>query len=170
MACTLDTTIGGASANSYCSMDDAAAYHAAHTVHDTWDNADTDSRCRALQTATRLLDQWFDWRGTTATSTQALLWPRLDVLGSNGYLEASDMIPTRVMQATAELARQLLDADRTKDADTDVSGVRKLKAGSVELEFTAVSSKPIPDAVMALVGAYGTLHGRSGGAVTLRRG
>lgn len=171
MACTLDTTIGGASANSYISIANADTYHDSHITHDTWDEAESDDKCRALQTATRLLDEWYDWCGVVCTSSQALLWPRVGATGPNGYLLDSDAIPVAIANATAELARQLLDEDRTKDSDIERYGLKSLKAGPVDMAFGSVaSSKPIPDAVMAMVSAYGTLRSKSGGAVTLRRG
>lgn len=171
MACTIDTTIGGSTANSYISSADADTYHERHIAHETWDDADTDDKCRSLQTASRLLDQWYEWIGVACTSSQALLWPRLGAIGPNGYLLASDAIPVAIANATAELARQLLDEDRTKDSDIERQGLKSLTAGSVAMTFGSVaSSKPIPDAVMAMVSAYGTIRSKVGGAVTLRRG
>jgi predicted NBD/HSP70 family sugar kinase len=165
-------TPGAADANTYSSVADADAYHAAHLYPETWDDADTDDRERALQMATRLLDQWFEWNGAAVGSVQALLWPRVGVVGPNGYAEPSDAIPARVRDATAELARQLLTTDRTADSDVESQGIKKVKAGSVEVEFSgAGGAKPIPDAVLGfLVPWYGRVKGRSGsGAVTLKR-
>ena len=171
MACTLETTVGGEDANSYCSIADGDAYHETHPYATDWEDADTDQKCRTLQTATRLLDSWYDWIGSTASSDQRLLWPRVGAVGPSGYLLASDEIPEAVEFATAELARQLLVADRTADNDTAAKGLTSLTAGSVSMEFKAVSSKPIPDAVMALLSAYGTLRTRSGkGAIRVSRG
>lgn len=171
MACTIDTTVSGASANSYCSIADANSYHETHPYATTWEDADTDQKCRALQTATRLLDQWYEWAGVVSDSSQRLAWPRAGVTGPHGYLEASDAIPERVEQATAELARQLLDADRTADSDIESQGITSLKAGSVELAFSGTAkAKVIPNAVAAFVGIYGKEASRSGGAVTILRG
>jgi hypothetical protein len=171
MACTIDTTISGASANSYCSIADADSYHETHPYATTWENADSDQKCRALQTATRLLDQWYEWQGIVADSAQRLLWPRIGVTGPHGYLEPSDAIPERIEQATAELARQLLDADRTVDSDLEAQGITALKAGSVELSFSGMAkTHVIPNAVAAFVGVYGREASRSGGAVTIQRG
>lgn len=170
MACAIVTTVGSASANSYCSIADGTSYHETHLYADDWTDSDDDSRCRALQMATRLLDAWFDWDGTAVDSTQALLWPRVGATTPAGYQQASDAIPTRIVQATAELARQLITSDRTTDSDTGTQGITSLTAGSVSLEFRAVASKPIPDAVMSMVAPYGRPRSRSGsGSLTLRR-
>lgn len=172
MACSIVTTVGSATANSYISIADADTYHETHISPETWDNATTDEKCRALQTATRMLDQWFDWHGSPVGSTQALLWPRVGAVGPNGYELASDAIPTLIEQATAELARQLLDADRTADSDVETQGLSQLTAGSVSMTFRGVSAKPIPDAVLTMVSPLGAKRSRSGaaGAVTMRRG
>lgn len=169
MACAITATAGSASANSYITIADADTYHETHISSATWDGASTDEKCRALQTATRLLDQWFEWNGSASDSTQALLWPRSGVIGPNGYLEANNAIPTRIKHGCAELARQLIDNDRT--ADSDSRGVSSVTAGSVSVTFTgSATTDVIPDAVMGFVGWYGTKKGRSGGAVTLLRG
>ena len=170
MACTLETTVGGEDANSYCSIADADAYHETHPYPELWEDADPDYKCRTLQMATRLLDSWFDWIGDTASADQSLLWPRVGAIGPNGYLLPADEIPLRIEQGTAELARQLIASDRTADNDASTSGLTKLQAGSVSLEFKSISSKPIPDAVMSLVSPFGRLRQRSGsGSIPVRR-
>ena len=170
MACTIDDEVGGAAANSYCSIESGDEYHETHLYATDWEDADEDQKCRALQMATRLLDSWFDWIGDAATGEQRLLWPRVGAIGPNGYLLPADEIPLRIEQGTAELARQLIAGDRTADNDASTSGLTKLQAGSVSLEFKSISSKPIPDAVMALVSPFGRLRQRSGsGSIALRR-
>ncbi len=167
----LDDTPGGADANTYCSEEDCDAYHEGRLYTDTWDDADDDNREKALRMATRLLDQWFEWDGIVATAEQALLWPRIGAIGASGHLLPSDEIPVAIREATAELARQLLDADRSADSDVETQGLKRIMAGSVELEFTgAASAKVIPDAVVGFVGRLGRQRGRSGGAVNLYRG
>ena len=166
MACDIVTTVGSASADGYADISDADSYHAAHTALDTWDAYSDEDQCRALKMATRLLDYWYDWNGVAVNSTQALLWPRTGTYGPNGYLEPSDAIPTRIVHATCELARQLLAAatDRTADSELETSGVKSLQAGSVALEFRSVSAKVIPDAVAVMVSPYGTPRSRTGSA------
>ena len=168
MAIAITATAGSATANSYIALDDAPEYHDGHPYSSTWDDASTDSRNRALITATRLLDTWFTWKGSAAGSTQALLWPRVGVIGPNGYEEANDEIPIRIQHATAELARQLLVEDRTADNDADVKGLTRLKVGGLEMEFRSMTSKPIPDAVSGMVMPY-VLHSNRYPPITLHR-
>jgi len=171
MACTIDVTVGGTSANSYCSIADANTYHDTHPYPDVWTDALDDDKCRALQTATRLLDQWYQWDGMVADADQRLLWPRIGVTGAHGYLLPSDSLPERLEQATAELARLLLASDRTAESDVAAQGITSLKAGSVELAFSGQAvPRVIPDAVAAFVGLFGKEASRSGGTVTLKRG
>lgn len=170
MACSIVATASSASANSYCTIADADTYHETHIAHETWDDADSDDKCRALQTATRLLDQWYEWQGSPTTLTQALQWPRNGVTGTLGFQLDSSVIPTLIEQATAELARQLLDSDRTADSSLETQGLASLNAGPVSMTFRSTPAKPIPDAVQIMVGPLGQLRSRSGGgAVTLYR-
>lgn len=171
MACTIDDEVGGVDANSYCSIENGDAYHETHLYATDWEDAGDDDKCKALQMATRLLDSWFDWYGSVSSGTQRLLWPRINVTAPNGYPQASDEIPERIVQGTAELARQLIAGDRTADSETEVNGLTELTAGSVSMKFKSTASKPIPDAVMSLVSVFGTLKSRSGsGAVKVNRG
>lgn len=171
MACTIDATVGGASANSYATIAEGTTYHDTHLSADAWTDGGSDKQCRGLQMATRLLDQWFDWYGSPVGSTQALLWPRVGVIGPNGYELANNAIPTLIKHATIELARQLMVEDITADSDAEAKGLQSLTAGPVSMVFRgSATSKPIPDAVMAMVSRLGSVRSRSGSSVTLRRG
>jgi hypothetical protein len=159
---TLVATAGAANANSYATVAEATTYHDMHLYGSDWSNSDTGTKTKALQMATRLLDNWFDWAGVTATDAQALLWPRVGAIAKSGYTLDSDAIQVPIRDATSELARQLIAGDRSADNQTEVQGLKSLTAGSVSLTFQSVASKPIPDAVMALVGPLGAIRGRSG--------
>ncbi len=172
---TLDATTGGASANSYASIAEAQVYMdtlVPSTLIETWDSAGEEDQGKALQMATRLLDTWFEWYGFVSSTDQALLWPRSGVIDRNGYEVPTDEVPQGIVDATSELARQLLAGDRTADSDIEANKLKSLKAGPVELTFGGgVSSKPVPDAVMVMASFYGTLRSRSGGGtVHLYRG
>lgn len=175
MACTIDATVGSEDANAYLTIAEANAYFETHSYAATWDDASDDDKCRALQTATRQLDSSFEFVGSVSSSTQALLWPRDEVVGPNGYDEPSDAIPVRIQQATAELAQQLLASNRQADSETETEGIQRLRLGAgLEIYFkSSVTAKPIPDVVATLVGPYGRLMakgGAGGGAITLQRG
>jgi hypothetical protein len=191
MACTLETTTGGASANSYCSIADADSFHDTVVQYEgafAWDDAIDDEKCRALQTATRTLDAWYDWYGDITSLSQRLLWPRRGVLRPGvsegaygtasvnpwhepfGALLPSDEIPRQLLEATAELARWLLVSDRNADSDVETQGIKSITAGPVSLTFQGAMAKPLPDTVQVMVSGLGTKKSKSGsGGVTMYR-
>lgn len=147
MAATLVTTIGGASANSYVTLDEAETYLDTVLEADAWEAATAPRRTRALlQAARRLQDE--NWIGERATSTQALAWPRFDASkpdssigaysygykmfgGRRGEVYSVTEIPERVKQAQIELALAYLDgwgaddgADEADVSEASVDGLR----------------------------------------------
>jgi hypothetical protein len=133
-----DSTVGGVTANSYISIDQADDYHALRLHNAEWAAASLADRQNALVMATRYLDP-FKWLGTKAASTQALRWPRSGVYDLDSNLYADDAIPAPLVDATAELAWEFLKKDRLVDSDSD--GLKMVKAGPVEVEFDS-QSKP----------------------------
>jgi hypothetical protein len=88
MAIVLDATVGGASANTYVTLAEAQAIvdgfvQDADVQH--WGSGNTDSRNRALFTATQRLDRE-RYLGARATDTQALQWPRTGVRKPDTYI------------------------------------------------------------------------------------
>lgn len=191
MAVVIDATPKGTSSNSYVTLTEANTYHETSLYSSAWDDASDDERNRALVTATRMLDTWFEWFGDATTLSQALLWPRRGVLKpgiSEGqattgtftnpwhepfaHLMDQDVVPDIIKNATCELARNLLVSDRTADSDIQTQGITNLKAGPIELSFSSgAAAKPIPDAVMVMCTQLGRPRNRSGnGMVQLYRG
>ena len=88
MAVVIDATVGGANANSYLTLAEATAIidgfvEDADVQH--WNSGNTDSRNRALFTATQRLDRE-RFLGARATDTQALQWPRTGVRKPDTYI------------------------------------------------------------------------------------
>jgi len=132
----LITTPGAVDADSYASLVEADAYHAAHLWATTWDAASVDRKEAALRMATRLLDRMpRAWTGAVETETQGLRWPRSGMLTRDGYEIAAGTIPPDLKDAEAEFARQLLAEDRTEDNSALASDLQSLKAGPVTLTF-----------------------------------
>lgn len=169
---TLIATAGAANANVYATLGQADAYHEAHAHGDTWRAALVEAKQRALLTATRLLDQHLVWAGTATSSTQRLAWPRTGLLDLHGNPLSSTTIPERIIEACAELARQLLAEDRTADSEIEAKGLTALSVGSIEMTFkSAQVVKVLPDAVWFLVSAWGTVRTRTlEGPIALARG
>lgn len=162
MAVVIVATPGASNANSYCTKAEADTYHEGHPYSSTWDAATDDQKNRALVTATRLLDERYQWVSWPTDEAQALQWPRTGVMDFLYLSEIdSDAIPAKLKEATAELARQLLASDRTADSQVETQGITSMSAGSVSFSFKdSVTAKVMPDAVRNMIPSWwGRLRG-----------
>ncbi len=172
---TIDATPGGANANSYLTLAEAQTYWASRLFTDIWDNSDDQSV--ALVWASRMLgvmtrpykylvpDQngvaaYYrtrpTWTGTIATSTQALLWPRIGMYDGRGIAVPETVVPIELKEAVAEFAGQMSKSDRTADIDNFAQGVTSVRAGSVALtlkqrEEGLLMTKVLPDVVLFML-------------------
>lgn len=140
MAINLDPTPAGASANTYGSLAEAAAYFATRLGASAWNDADSnDVRSIALLTGAREIDQEV-YRGQRATSTQAMQWPRVGTY-AGGMAIPSDIVPAFVKYAQFEQALLRLEQagsdGQTKNPmkPTGTEELKSLQAGTVQLEF-----------------------------------
>jgi hypothetical protein len=162
MTCALDATVGGPEANTYVTQAEADAYWSSRLRPDQWVNRAADTKCRALQQATQLLDDYVDWAGVPASSTQRLAWPRWGVWALNGQPIQPTELPWALKAATAELARNLMLDDPQAPLDAMAQGVKRVKASSVEVEFTGAgllaatptAQKVIPPNVWSLIARW----------------
>src|SRR5215471_133380 len=115
----LDTTIGGAAANSYVTLQNAEDYFDAQLGSEKWTDANSDDKTRALLMGAKRL-QRETWLGGKVASTQRLAWPRLNVkkidgihpdftwgYGYAGFCDeyyANNEIPQQVKDAQCEFA------------------------------------------------------------------
>lgn len=169
MALTLIATPGLSTSNAYCTVAEADDFLLSNIYATGWADADTtEAKVPALIMATRLLDEQVEWPGYVDSLSQALLWPRQDVLNRNGRLYLDHLtIPTFLKQATAELARNILLEDRTSERSY---GLASVKADVVDVVFDKRDVKPIlPPSVISLVQSYGTVKGTGSGSVKLVR-
>src|SRR6476646_9220104 len=128
MALTLikEDGTGKVDANSYADVADGDAYHDGHLYAAAWTGATNDDKEKALVMATRLIDSQFQFNGWKAHDEQALQWPRercpdpdkglvtISVLVPFlGTFVDADLVPKALVDATCEMARELLIADRT---------------------------------------------------------
>lgn len=112
MPISIDSTVGGASANSFVSLAEAQSFMDGRLNSTNWDAASTDSKNRALVEATREISV-LGFVGRRVATTQSLSWPRWDAPNpddAQGWLYTSTEIPQRVKDATSELAFQFLNA------------------------------------------------------------
>jgi len=116
MSLSLDSTVGGSSANTYVTAAEMTTYCEGRLNSTAW--SATPAQEPALVEATRELSM-LDWIGSTASETQSLAWPRLYVRNpdsSAGNEFDSGVVPQRVKDATCELALQFL-----RGGTTDIS-------------------------------------------------
>lgn len=133
MAVTVDATVGGASANSYVTVNEVSTYWANKLGGDSWtDETDADTKAKAVITATRNLDSDYSFEGYRVDTTQALKWPRGMVekvdpgyVGGAALYYSLTEIPQPIKDAIAELANDLLSGA------TDAAG----SAGLIEMNL-----------------------------------
>lgn len=149
MAVVINATVGSASANSYLTLADATAIIDGF-VEDAdvqyWNSGNTDSRNRALFTATQRLDRE-RFLGARATDTQALQWPRTGVRKPDTYINTYAVgfpfrvstdyftdteIPTQIKYAQVVLAVYL----HNNTSGLGLSGLedyKNVKIGSIDV-------------------------------------
>lgn len=131
---TFDATVGGANSNSYGTVAEADAYFSDRMTGD-WDSSEVHKE-QYLVKATQYLDAVYAglWAGVKATSAQALAWPRYDVLDSDGYSIASDIIPEKLKYATFEAAKIIAGGVNLQEAQGRKT--TREKVGELEIEYS----------------------------------
>lgn len=126
MAC-LDATLGGESANSYGSVEDADAYFANKFSAQSWAAFPSDTREIALMEATEKLEGLKFW-GRPASLMQALAFPRIYEPASNGT-----SIPRQVLTSCYLLALELAQAQAPAggSGNDQADKIAEMKAASV---------------------------------------
>lgn len=136
MSLIVETGAGLSTAESYASVAEATTYHAAFG-NAAWALAVLAAQEVALRKATQYLDAKYHnrWTGVRVNSTQALDWPRAYADTDDQFYIASDVVPTQVKNATAEMALRALTDDILADID-EPGGLtaKKVKVGSIEIE------------------------------------
>ena len=165
---TLNATAKSASANSYATLAEANTYMETVRPVDeqTWLKQSEPTRERLLMLATRTIDDHFKFIGTKSeSSTQALQWPRTGVpkdgKWSQKYYDNFDdqTVPAVIKNATAELARHMVDSD--KFAEPDGSGIKQLAVGGINLTFNEDDRQAkgvIPSHVYSMLRKYGKYY------------
>lgn len=163
VAIVIEDGTGKSNANSYISEADADAYFEKHLYATDWTG--TSNEVAALQMATRLIDDYFEFEGKKVNDTQALEFPRFDITDRSGFLIQSTTIPTDLKDATAELAKWLISSDRTADAEG--KGFDNLRVGSLSMTpNTADKATVLPDVVIKMIAPFGKPIGGATSKVT----
>lgn len=128
---TLDSTVGGAAANSWVSVQEADTYLLEERLGaKAWD--EVEDKPAALIWATRILDR-YTYSGERTSTDQALSWPRRGATYTDGRTIADDEIPGELIRAVCDLAFWLTQDDRT--AVPGGEDLEELEAGPVKLKF-----------------------------------
>lgn len=171
MALTLikEDGTGLTNANAYANAADGDAYHDGHLYATAWTGATTAQKETALVMATRLIDAEYQFHGLKASEPQALQWPRRECRSLDLEVALpSDAVPKAVIEATCEMARELLIVDRT--ATPDGEGLKYYNNGPVQTGYDKNDKRPVISRVaQALLAKLGTLHKSRSGAVRLVR-
>ena len=170
----LDTTIGGASSDSYGTLADYEAYVVANIDPNFNGHGHDSVHEMHLRRATQYLDRAYNWIGQPTTSTQALAWPRYTSELVNGFAVPADSIPPAIISAQFEIAYALETAGVNPFATLTEGATKRTraKAGPVESETEYQSGRTLPRfvAVEGLVKRY-TLGGPiGGGQIRMGRG
>jgi hypothetical protein len=178
---TKEDGTGRADANSYANVPDGDAYHDGHLYATAWTGASADQKAVALVMATRLIDAEFQFNGTRTTAGQSLQWPRamcpepdnvhvpISVLLPIPYDYVQyDKVPKAVVQATCEMARELLIADRT--AAPRGEGLKYENISTTQTGYDKTDRRPVLSQVaQVMLAKYGSQISAKSGAVRLVR-
>lgn len=151
----LDTTIGGASTDSYITLAEWWAYWLARGVDLTQHGHDSAHEAN-LREAADYLKRGITWAGYRQYETQAQAWPRLDVGYVDGWYIDADTIPQDIKNAQAELAYLIHEG---LDLKATISGAVKAtasKVGPIEksVEYAGSLGTPRLVAIEGLVAPY----------------
>ena len=138
MAATIDSTIKGASANSYASLSDSNDYFDTSPDSSTWTNKSDDEKKRALISATRWIETLVFY-GDRCDESQALKFPRTNYQVDGVELTCS-LIPNNIKYAQYELARALAN---DTDAITGTTGkdgkFSEVRLGDIQVKYNTDS-------------------------------
>ena len=160
MAIVVEDGSGKADANSYASVAIADDYFLLRG-RNSWGALSTEAKEASLINATDYLEATYRnaWLGSRVSNTQALSWPRYDVL-LDGFAIASNTVPPIVVSACMELALRASSEDLLTDTGAkvirervDVLEVEYSEYGSANTRYTFVERLLAPLLASALGGS-----------------
>lgn len=174
MALTLDATVGGANANSYNTQaENDALLEAVPWASATWAALTSAIKDVNSVRATFALDVEFDYLGNRAdlTTPQALEWPRANVVILDRGTIASNIIPSEIKQAQAELAHYYSQQTEQPEAAAGLSDLEL--PGGLKLGFkesTVRSTGAIPPHIGQIIRKFLVSSQSSGAFAAVVRG
>lgn len=133
MAFVVETGAGLPNANSYASVSAADSYVADRGITG-WASLSETVKQQSLVKATDYLEATYraSWKGNRVSETQALSWPRYNVV-VDGFNYASNVVPPQVVNACIEMALRAAAGD-TLLADQGQK-VKREKIDVIEIEY-----------------------------------
>lgn len=127
MSLVVEDGTGLSTAEAYCSVAEATAYHAARG-NTAWEDLDSDIQEQCLRKASSYMvgEYCLRWRGNRLNETQTLDWPRSLVPRRDvafGAYCPQDSVPQEVKNACASLALRAATAELIKDQGQRKSSV-----------------------------------------------
>ena len=176
-----ETGAGLVDANSYANVADGNAYHDGHLYASAWTGATDDQKAVALVMASRLIDAEFQFNGTRTNAVQGMQWPRAKcpepdaihvplavLLPIPSDYVRYDSVPKAVVQATCEMARELLIADRT--AAPAGEGLKYYNNAGVQTGYDKTDRRAVLSQVaQVMLAKFGSQISAHSGAVRLLR-
>lgn len=150
--------------NAYCDLTFADAYFAFRFGAEAWTDFDESTKEALIVRATNKLDT-LEYGGLKADRNQPLQWPRQLIYDNEGNSYASDVVPTKVKQATCEMAYWLWTEEDRFFSDTDLGQIESYSAGPLDVKAKK-GAATWPDEAMTLLRSVGkgTVLGTNSGA------
>ena len=176
-----ETGAGLVDANCYADVADGNAYHDGHLYASAWTGASDDQKAVALVMASRLIDAEFQFNGTRTNAVQGMQWPRAKcpepdaihvplavLLPIPSDYVRYDSVPKAVVQATCEMARELLITDRTTAPAGE--GLKYQNVGGTQTGYDKTDRRAVLSQVaQVMLAKYGSQISARSGAVRLVR-
>lgn len=136
------TVVDGAT--SFAALADADQYFE-NIGNELWDDFSTEEKQIGLNRATAYIDSVYRtlWKGIRKTSDQALTFPRINIVDSDGYVLPASPLPTVLQNATFEMAVLAADTDVDLfELDRTLGPIKRLreKVDVIEVETEYMGS------------------------------
>lgn len=142
--------------NAYCDVAYADAYFTFRFGADAWtDDTLSDAQKEALIVSSTNELENFMYGGSKTAASQPLQWPRKSLYDLNGDPIPSDVLPSKMKNATLEWAYWKWTEEERLLSDADVYQVDSVKYASA-LDITAKKGAPtIPPKVLSILNSIG---------------
>ena len=166
-AIVVEDGTGISNANSYVSVAEADDILVTNIHNTNWFTLTSPDKEKLLVWATRLLNSKAVWYGKKTYTTSALPWPRTSVKTKDNDLIGYNVIPHQLKEATAEMARYLVEVDRTKEQERD--GVTRLSVDVIDIRFDQNYRLPsLPTLIWEILSELGYFSTTTGAARIIR--